>query len=254
MASITDQNERNFIRYARAVLDNENESDDLKKTALMMLNDAIQIYSYQKVKEWYFQDMHGENGVRKYEFLKKLIELAEKKGSSSLNRFTIRIMLRLIIFDYTKTFKELLIYLLLRMFRKDDEMTSVLYQYFLNYASCSREHQCILAQASIDALIKLSNCELDSPEAKIDKNLFGEFIVNVTSYSVLKKQAIERELGTAHTILARHLIVKLDMAQEDGFDELLAWMIGHCEVTEVCDKDLITNLKKACKKVVSVSF
>uniref|UniRef100_A0AC34RSD1 Nuclear condensin complex subunit 3 C-terminal domain-containing protein n=1 Tax=Panagrolaimus sp. JU765 TaxID=591449 RepID=A0AC34RSD1_9BILA len=268
MASITDQNERNFIRYARAVLDNNDEPDDLKKTALMMLNDAIQIYGFQTVKDWYFQEMPDEHGVKKYEILKKLIELAEKTGATSLNRFTIRIMLRLIIFDYTKTFKELLIYLLLRMFRKDDEMTDVLYQFFLNYASCSREHQCIIAQASVEALInrehqciiaqasvealiKLTNCDMGSPEAKINKNLFAEFIVNITSYSVLKPRACKREFGTTHTILARHLIVKLNVAQEDGFDELLAWIIGNCEVTEVCDAELAANLKKACKKVVS---
>lgn len=252
MATITNQDERNYIRYARAVIDNENENPDIKKVALMMLSDSIQVYGYDKVVELYFQDMHGENGVNKYNIAHKLIEMAEDDTSKNLTHFIIRIMLRLIIFDYKRKFKNIFVYLLKRLFRKtiDDKDTSpMLFSFFVNYVSVSRDHQITFIKAAVDALSSLMTCSLESPDAQIDKNLLADYILSLTSFNMLKPNAIGRKEGTSQIMLARQLIIKIDDIDEiDPYAELIARMISQCEVTEVSDAELVANMKKACKR------
>lgn len=266
-AAITDQNERNFIRYARRILedpytdkDRQKGQAELKKIAVMMLCDCIQVYGYNKVVEFYFQKMpdEDENSIEKYNLVKKLIELAEEKTVLPLASFIIRIFMRLIIFDYNRIFKDAMIYILKRMFRRtkyETDIAPMTLEFFINYVSYSREHQCIFAATGVETLISLSEAHPGSEDFNINKMDVADLVLSLTSFSTLLPCAIGREEGTAHFVLARHLFLKLGgMEEENHFSEVLGYMISQCEVTETNDMELLTNLKKACKKFVYVSF
>lgn len=157
-----------------------------------MLCDAILVYGYPRVNTWFFVDMDDRNASNP-NMLDIFIELFD---TPKLSSHITRMLLRLIIFDQNKTYHEAFVYLLLRLFSPngDDKIKKMLVYFFTTYCRHSREHQCIMANAFVDAMTKLVTVDLSKPYAQANIDEMINFVLQVTSFNALHLNAFEREV------------------------------------------------------------
>uniref|UniRef100_A0AC35EV43 Nuclear condensin complex subunit 3 C-terminal domain-containing protein n=1 Tax=Panagrolaimus sp. PS1159 TaxID=55785 RepID=A0AC35EV43_9BILA len=251
MAPLLDQNNANFVKYARTILeDQRSQIVELQKIALLLIHDSIGIYGYAKVNEWYFAEVENAT-TSSNKLVKKLIDLCETPDTA-FSSFVIRILLRFILFDHQRTFHDAFVYLLLKLFNPGEEkqLKILLVYFFTQFCHYSREHQCIMAAAFVDAMMKLADIDLDSPFINVDRDEMITFVLQITSFNVLNAKALDREHGTAHLYLAARLLTKLEKVLDNkNYAVFFGGMLNKCEVSEVFEEKLFETVKRGCERL-----
>uniref|UniRef100_A0AC34F0Z4 Nuclear condensin complex subunit 3 C-terminal domain-containing protein n=1 Tax=Panagrolaimus sp. ES5 TaxID=591445 RepID=A0AC34F0Z4_9BILA len=251
MAPLMDQNKNNYIRIARTILeDHSAQITELQKSALLLIHDAINVYGYLKVNEWYFSEVENAT-TSSNKLIEKLIDMCENPDTA-FSTFVVRIILRLLAFDHQKFFHEAFVHLLLKLFNpgEDEKLKLLLVYFFTEYCHWSREHQCRMASAFVEAMMRLVDIDMDSTFVNVDKDEMATFVQQVTSFNALHPKAVDREHGTAHLFLAARLLTRIErVLDEKSFMNVFGSILSKCEVSEVFDETLFMNVKKGCERL-----
>uniref|UniRef100_A0A914Z2N3 Nuclear condensin complex subunit 3 C-terminal domain-containing protein n=1 Tax=Panagrolaimus superbus TaxID=310955 RepID=A0A914Z2N3_9BILA len=256
MAPLMDQNKNNFVRTARTILENQStQITELQRSALLLIHDAINVYGYSKVNEWYFNEVENAT-TSSNKLIEKLIDMCEN-SDTAFSTFVVRIILRFIAFDHQKFFHEAFVHLLLKLFNpgEDEKLKRLLVYFFTEYCHWSREHQCRMASAFVEAMMRLVDIDLDSSFVNVDKEEMATFVQHVTSFNALHAKAIDREYGTAHLFLAARLLTRIErVLDERSFMNVFGSILSKCEVSEIFDETLFLNVKKGCERLHNLTI
>lgn len=189
MVPLLDQEQFNFIKIARTILADLTQPEDIKTLAFVLLRDAVAVYGYEKVNKLYYGDSSSQDNG---DLIEELISFCDHH---KLGNHAIRALLGFI-FYYKKEFHEAFVYLLSRLFTPgdDEKIRYLLIYFFINFCHVSREHQCIMGTVCVDVLLKIASGDLEASDAKVDVQEMINFVVQVTSFSVLHSDAFDREV------------------------------------------------------------
>uniref|UniRef100_A0A7E4VRX1 Cnd3 domain-containing protein n=1 Tax=Panagrellus redivivus TaxID=6233 RepID=A0A7E4VRX1_PANRE len=226
------------------------------RVCLSMLSDSIMVHGLKKTNELYFAGVDPTKPLKEGTFDPKgnvenlFLSFLDDYDKSFVN-LGCRCLLQFIMFDYVGDFKESITELLLRTFmpNTDVRVALLLRQFWINFCSVSREHQCRLAHAYVVGMKKLAVCDLNSPIAKVDKDELTEFVLDVTAYGCLKPNAIDRDFGTAHIYLADKLFGIILKGGDDMIvSDVIVNALNHCEISEAVEHGRLKLLQKAAVK------